>query len=127
MGNSEWTRICDASELTAETPMLAFFEERAVCLFRIDGEVYATADTCSHGSASLSDGEVFGYEVECPYHQGRFDVRTGAASRLPCRTAIETFDAAERNDAVWVRPKGEQSLTYSGTGKTESDEMSEEP
>ena len=62
-----------------------------VALFSIDGEVFATDNICSHGHAKLCDGYVEGHEVECPFHQGRFDVRTGAATCAPATQAVKSW------------------------------------
>lgn len=56
-----------------------------------DGTHCATADLCSHGQALLSEGWLEGDEVECPLHNGCFNVRTGEPTALPCEEPIRTF------------------------------------
>ncbi|MFO1218741.1 MAG: non-heme iron oxygenase ferredoxin subunit [Burkholderiaceae bacterium] len=63
-----------------------------LALYRLDGEVYATDDTCTHGAASLSeDGSIEGSFVECSWHNGRFDIRTGAACTMPCTEPLRSW------------------------------------
>ena len=62
----------------------------AVCR-TADGAVYAVDDTCTHHSARLSEGVLMGCEIECPMHQGRFDVTTGEATRRPAREPLATY------------------------------------
>jgi naphthalene 1,2-dioxygenase ferredoxin component len=62
-----------------------------IALYRVDGEVYATANLCTHGHARLCDGFLEGTEIECPLHQGRFDVRTGAPVLEPVTESVRTF------------------------------------
>lgn len=63
-----------------------------IALYRVDDVVYATDDTCTHGAASLSeDGRVEGEQVECTWHNGRFDIRTGAACAMPCDVSLKTW------------------------------------
>lgn len=63
-----------------------------LALYRVDGTVYATDDTCTHGAASLSeDGSVQGEYVECSWHNGLFDIRTGAACAMPCELPLKTW------------------------------------
>jgi p-cumate 2,3-dioxygenase ferredoxin subunit len=63
-----------------------------VALYQIDGEFFATDDTCTHGAASLSeDGCVVGDRVECSWHNGQYDIRTGAACAMPCSDALKTW------------------------------------
>lgn len=61
-----------------------------IAVFNVDGTCYAVDDTCSHAEASLADGDVEGVEVECPWHMGRFDLRTGRACKLPATKPIRT-------------------------------------
>ena len=62
-----------------------------VALYVVDGEYFATADLCTHGNASLADGYLDGALIECPLHQGTFNVKTGEAVDAPCSVAVRTF------------------------------------
>ncbi|MBN8962405.1 MAG: non-heme iron oxygenase ferredoxin subunit [Rhizobiales bacterium] len=63
-----------------------------VALYRVDGEIYATADKCTHEDVSLSEeGVICGKIVECTFHFGTFDVTTGAATGMPCEIPLKTF------------------------------------
>jgi p-cumate 2,3-dioxygenase ferredoxin subunit len=74
-----------------------------LALFRLGDEVYATDDTCTHGAASLSeDGSVIGDRVECGWHNGQFDIRTGAACQSPCSEALKTWHVRIVEDQVCV-------------------------
>lgn len=64
---------------------------RAIALYGVEGEVYATDDTCTHGQARLCDGFLDGHEIECPLHQGKFDVRTGRATCAPAEQDVRTY------------------------------------
>lgn len=74
-----------------------------VALFSIDGEVFATDNICSHGSARLCDGYVEGYEVECPFHQGRFDVRTGAPTCAPATKPVKSWPVKIEGGRVFLQ------------------------
>lgn len=54
-----------------------------VGLFRVDGEIHALDDICTHGNALLSEGFLDGHEIECPLHAGLVDVRTGKGVSAP--------------------------------------------
>ncbi|MGW3950193.1 Rieske (2Fe-2S) protein [Streptomyces sp. NPDC004752] len=65
---------------------------RALCVARTDdGRLFAVDDQCSHEEESLSEGELLGCEIECPWHFGRFDLTTGAAVALPAMEPIRTY------------------------------------
>ena len=74
----------------------------AVAVFRIGDGVHAIADRCSHAEASLSAGDVFGDEVECPKHGAAFDVTTGRALTLPASKPVEVFATDIRDGNVFV-------------------------
>ncbi|CAG9263183.1 non-heme iron oxygenase ferredoxin subunit [Paraburkholderia caribensis] len=77
--------------------------DNALCLYRIQGEVYATDDLCTHGQASLADGLIIdGALIECPLHEGAFDIRTGAPARAPCKLALKRYAVHVEDDAVFV-------------------------
>ncbi len=62
-----------------------------LAVFRIGGDFYAIGDRCSHAEASLSEGELFGYDVECPRHGSEFDVRTGRPASLPATRPVPVY------------------------------------
>ena len=63
----------------------------AVCVTRVGDEVFAVADTCTHSDASLSEGEVSGFKIECWLHGAEFDLRSGAALTPPATQALQSF------------------------------------
>jgi 3-phenylpropionate/trans-cinnamate dioxygenase ferredoxin subunit len=73
-----------------------------IAVFKVQGQFYVTQDACSHAAASLTRGWLEGFEVCCPVHEGRFDIRTGAPQCFPATEPIKTFPAELRGDAVWA-------------------------
>ena len=73
-----------------------------VCVTRIGDEVFAIADTCSHSEASLSEGDVTGFKIECWLHGAEFDVRTGEVATPPASIPVETYEVNRNGDAVTI-------------------------
>lgn len=71
-----------------------------IAIFNLAGSYYATADTCTHGDASLAEGDIAGGEIICPFHLGAFDIRTGAATVAPCAVALQTWVVRVEGDHV---------------------------
>jgi 3-phenylpropionate/trans-cinnamate dioxygenase ferredoxin component len=67
-----------------------------------DGEFYAINDICTHEEFSLSDGELWGLEVECPQHASRFDLRDGHVTGLPAVVATQTYPVTVEGGDVYV-------------------------
>lgn len=62
-----------------------------IVVFNIAGNYYATGDVCSHDNGPIGDGELDGYQLVCPRHGARFDVRNGKALTLPAVEDIPYF------------------------------------
>jgi 3-phenylpropionate/trans-cinnamate dioxygenase ferredoxin subunit len=79
-------------------------EGHLIAVFRVDDELYAIDDTCSHAEASLSAGEFDSdeYCVECPLHGSIFDVRSGVPRTLPAFEPVETYKVFVEADQVFV-------------------------
>ena len=73
-----------------------------VAVFNLDGAFYAIDDTCSHGQASLADGDIDGDLVECPFHGGCFEIKTGLPAGAPCTEPIARYDLLVEDSAVFA-------------------------
>lgn len=62
-----------------------------VCVAKVGEQIFAVADTCSHSEASLSEGSISGFKIECWLHGAEFDLRSGVALTLPAVETLETF------------------------------------
>ena len=74
----------------------------SVCVARVGEEVFAVADTCSHSEASLSEGEVSGFKIECWLHGAEFDLRTGEALTPPATAPLKTFSVKRNGNQVVI-------------------------
>ncbi|MCY3539138.1 MAG: non-heme iron oxygenase ferredoxin subunit [Acidimicrobiia bacterium] len=75
----------------------------SLALVRIGDDLYAIGDTCSHAQASLSEGELWDYALECPLHGAEFDVRTGKPGSLPATQPVPTYEVRVEGDRVMIR------------------------
>jgi 3-phenylpropionate/trans-cinnamate dioxygenase ferredoxin subunit len=80
---------------------LVFGDER-IAVFRIGDDVLAIGDRCSHAEASLAEGEVFDYEVECPRHGSEFDLRTGKPLSLPATKPVPTYAVVVEDGVAYL-------------------------
>jgi naphthalene 1,2-dioxygenase ferredoxin component len=76
---------------------------KEIALYEVDGEIYATDNRCTHGAARMSDGFLEGREIECPLHQGRFDVCTGRALCAPLTADLRTYPVRIEGTQVMLR------------------------
>lgn len=89
------TPVCGFDELESGTARRVMVDGVAVAVVRIDDDVYAIGDICSHANVSLSDGEVWcdERELECPKHSSAFSLVTGAPSTLPATQPVAVYEA----------------------------------
>jgi len=73
-----------------------------ITIYRVGDEFFATSDYCTHGIASLSEGELRGDIIECPFHGGSFNFRTGEPVDAPCTIPLQRFEVEVRNGDVFV-------------------------
>ncbi|MGH8944644.1 MAG: non-heme iron oxygenase ferredoxin subunit [Acidimicrobiia bacterium] len=62
-----------------------------LAVFKVEGQVYVIDDHCTHGPGSLSEGFLEGFEIECDFHQGCYDIRTGEVTAPPCMIAVNSY------------------------------------
>lgn len=73
-----------------------------VAVFRVGDQYFAIEDVCTHDDGPLGDGEIDGFEVECPRHGGRFDMRTGDAVGFPAVKAVERYEVTIEGGEVFI-------------------------
>lgn len=101
-----WAAALPPSALDEHGVAKAVVNGLSVALYVVEGEYFATADLCTHGQASLSDGYLDGELIECPLHQGTFNVKTGAAVDAPCSVAVRTFPVKLEDGVLHVGMEG---------------------
>jgi 3-phenylpropionate/trans-cinnamate dioxygenase ferredoxin subunit len=100
---SDWIRVGTRGELLPGEFKVVWDGDVPIAVYNIDGELYAVEDTCTHDGGDLAGGEVFGFEVECPRHGARFDLRSGAVTAPPAVVPIASFPVREADGAIWTR------------------------
>jgi nitrite reductase/ring-hydroxylating ferredoxin subunit len=73
-----------------------------LAVYNVDGNFYDTDDHCTHGPGSLSEGFLDGEVIECNFHQGQFNCRTGEVVAPPCIVPIKTYKTVVENGHVYI-------------------------
>jgi 3-phenylpropionate/trans-cinnamate dioxygenase ferredoxin component len=98
-----WVRVGTRSDFLPGEYKVVWDGDTPIAVYNIDGALYAVEDTCTHDGGDLAGGEVFGFEVECPRHGARFDLRTGEVTKPPAYEPIASFPVHEEDGAIWTR------------------------
>jgi MocE subfamily Rieske [2Fe-2S] domain protein len=98
-----WLPVCDAVELKNEDALRFDHGSRTFALCRTaSGELFATEGNCTHGRGHLGNGRVVNEMIECPKHNGRFNLRDGSPARMPVCRGLSTYPVEERNEQIWL-------------------------
>ncbi len=78
-----------------------------ICLVNVDGKYYALGNICTHEGGPLAEGTLEGYEVECPWHGTKFDVRTGDVTNPPATQSEPTYEVkVDSNNDILIKRQG---------------------
>ena len=89
--NLEYISIGSVGELQDGQRLFIDIDELKIVVFNISGNYYAIADVCSHDDGPVGEGNIEGFEIGCPRHGARFDIRTGKALSLPAFVDIPAY------------------------------------
>ena len=94
--------LCNASDVPAGGALKVETNGLILAVFNVDGEIYVTDDTCTHGPGSLSEGYICGDTVECDFHNGVFNIKTGEVVAPPCMIPLRTHRATVEDGKVFI-------------------------
>lgn len=77
-----------------------------IAVFNVGGTYYAIEDVCTHDDGPLAEGDLHGFEIECPRHGARFDIRTGKALSLPAVVDVSWYPVRIEGDDIQVEIEG---------------------
>lgn len=100
--SDQWIDVTSTEDIPEDDVIGVDIAGKSIALYRVEGEVFATDNLCTHGNARLCDGFLEGHEIECPLHQGKFDIRNGKAMCAPLTEDVKTYPIKIEGDRVFV-------------------------
>jgi nitrite reductase/ring-hydroxylating ferredoxin subunit len=94
--------LCDAAEVAPGAALKVEAQGLTLAVFNVEGEYYVTDDACTHGPGSLSEGYIEDDVVECNFHNGQFNIKTGAVVCPPCMIPVKTYKTVVENGRVLI-------------------------
>lgn len=96
-----WVQVCERDALGKEDVLRFDHGDKTYAIYRaVDNTCYATDGVCTHGKTHLADGMVKGHLIECPKHNGRFDIRDGSPQRPPVCVGLSTYPVREEDGKI---------------------------
>lgn len=97
-----WQAVAEADALDDDEAIGVRVGEVPVAIVRAGGALHAVHNVCTHQYALLSDGYVEDGWIECPLHQGRFELTTGEAKCAPVTEPIKVYPVKEEGGKIFV-------------------------
>jgi naphthalene 1,2-dioxygenase system ferredoxin subunit len=103
MSEAIWIDALAEDDLPSDDVVGVAVGGRDIALYTVGEAVFATDNLCTHGHARLCDGFLEGHEIECPLHQGRFDVRDGRPTCDPVTETLRSYPVKIENGRVFLQ------------------------
>jgi nitrite reductase/ring-hydroxylating ferredoxin subunit len=94
--------LCGTDDVPAGGALKVETEGLILAVFNLDGEYYVMDDCCSHGPGSLSEGYVDGDVIECNFHNGQFNIKTGEVVSPPCMIPQKVYRTSVENGRIFI-------------------------
>ena len=102
MSEDNWVEAAKADSIEMEDLIRFDYGDKTFCVYRIEGGYFATDGMCTHEDVHLEDGLVMDDEIECPMHQGVFNIKSGEAISPPACEDLKTYPVKVENDLVYI-------------------------
>ena len=99
---AEYIKVAEFDDLDEGELMAVEADGEPICLAKVDGDVFAFTDNCTHISGPLNEGELDGDVLTCPWHGAQFNVRTGKVLRGPARQDIQTYAVRVEGNSILI-------------------------
>jgi nitrite reductase/ring-hydroxylating ferredoxin subunit len=102
MSASRRIDLCSTDEIAPGAALRVETEDLTLAVFNVDGEFFVTDDNCTHGPGLLSEGFIEGDVVECNFHNGQFNIKTGEVVSPPCMVPVKTYRTVVEGGRVLI-------------------------
>jgi 3-phenylpropionate/trans-cinnamate dioxygenase ferredoxin component len=101
--SENFVKVAETKEIAPSSMKAVEVEGEKVCIINTEGTFYAIGNICTHVGGPLDEGTLEGYEVECPWHGSKFDVRTGEPTKPPAVRGVPNYEVKIEGNNVLVR------------------------
>ncbi len=99
---NNWILVGETNNIELEDIIRFDHQGKTYCIYKLEDGFYATDGICTHESVHLEDGLVMDGEIECPMHQGIFDIKTGKAISPPACDDLKTYPTKIENEKIFI-------------------------
>ncbi|PKK83155.1 MAG: biphenyl 2,3-dioxygenase [candidate division Zixibacteria bacterium HGW-Zixibacteria-1] len=98
----QFVKVCRVEDILAGATRVVEIEGRTILLAKLNGEVFALQNMCTHDGGLLGDADIIDGQIECPRHGARFDIKTGEATQMPAVAELDTYEVKIEDGDVYV-------------------------
>ena len=101
--SEDFVKVAESKDIGPSTMKAVDVAAEKVCIINTEGNYFAIGNICAHMGGPLNEGTIEGFEVQCPWHGSKFDVRTGEPTRPPARLAVPSYEVKIQDNNILVR------------------------
>ena len=101
-GDVTFVPVPEAKGLRDGETLRVEIDKQVMTIARIDNQFFAFQEFCTHRYGPLSEGSFHGFNVQCPWHNSCFDIRTGKVTNGPAKVDLKTFRVEQRDGKIYV-------------------------
>jgi glycine betaine catabolism B len=106
LSEEDFVKVADTKDIPPSKMKEVQVDGENICVANVDGKYYAIGSICTHEGGPLADGTLEGYEVECPWHQSKFDVRTGEVTSPPASEPEPSYEIKVDGNNILIKKQG---------------------
>lgn len=103
--SEDFVKIAETKDIQATKMKAVEVAGEKICIVNVEGKYYAIGNVCTHVGGPLSEGTLEGYQVECPWHGSKFDVRTGEPTAPPARRPEPTYEVKVEGNNILIKKR----------------------
>ena len=104
--SEDFIKVADTKDILPSQMIEVQADGENICIANIKGNYYAISSICTHEGGPLADGTLEGYEVECPWHSSKFDVRTGEVTSPPATEPEQAYEVKVDGNNILIKRQG---------------------
>jgi nitrite reductase/ring-hydroxylating ferredoxin subunit len=101
--SDDFVKVADTKDIQPSKMKEVELNGEKICIANAEGKYYAIGNVCTHLGGPLAQGKLEGYEVQCPWHGSRFDIRTGKVARPPAIRPEPVYEIKVENDNILLK------------------------
>ena len=112
MSEEDFVKVADTNDIQPSHMKEVQLDGENICIVNVEGKYYAIGNICTHEGGPLADGTIEGYEVECPWHGSKFDVRTGEVKEPPASEPEPVYQVKVDGNDILIKKQGKSKSLH---------------